>query len=114
MTYPTSNLDYGSGVATTGDVDLGTLSVPANTTVSAYGATLVDDATAAAARATLEVGATSTTAALEAVGNAINTTGKYVGKMVFNTTTTKPVWAVGATAGSVWADHAGVTSHSPV
>lgn len=57
---------------------------------------------------------TSTTAALAAIGNAINTTGKVTGKMVFNTTTSKPVYALGATAGSVWVDATGVTAHTPV
>lgn len=41
------------------DVDLKTFSLPANTTISAFGATLVDDADAATARATLGVGAGS-------------------------------------------------------
>jgi len=57
---------------------------------------------------------TSTTAALAAIGNAINTAGKYAGKMLFNTTTSKPVWAVGSTAGSVWVDGTGATVHTPV
>lgn len=37
------------------DADLGTLSLPASTTISAFGQTLVDDADAATARATLDV-----------------------------------------------------------
>lgn len=57
---------------------------------------------------------TSTTAALAAVGNAINTTNKATGRMVFNTTTSKPVWAVGATAAALWVDSAGATAHTPV
>lgn len=57
---------------------------------------------------------TSTTAALAAIGNAINTVDKYVGKPVFNTTTSKTVYAVGATAGALWLDHAGATAHTPV
>jgi hypothetical protein len=57
----------------------------------------------------------STTAALAAVGNAINTTGKYQGKMVFNSTTNILVVAVGSTAASVWANAGtGVTAHTPV
>ena len=57
----------------------------------------------------------STTAALAAVGNAINTTGKYQGKQVFNSTTNIVVVAVGATAASVWANSGtGVTAHTPV
>ena len=39
------------------DADLKTLSLPANTTISAFGKTLVDDADAAAARSTLGVDA---------------------------------------------------------
>lgn len=57
---------------------------------------------------------TSTTAALAAVANAINTADKYAGKMVFNTTTSKPVWAAGGTAAGVWLDHAAGTAHTPV
>ena len=57
---------------------------------------------------------TSTTVALEAIGNAINTTGKVAGKQVFNTTTGMPVYAVGSTAGSVWNEADGTTGHTPV
>jgi hypothetical protein len=57
---------------------------------------------------------TSTTAALEAIGNAINTANKVTGRMVFNTTTNSPAWSVGATAGSVWVDATGATVHTPV
>ena len=56
----------------------------------------------------------STTAALAAIGNVINTADKYAGKMVFNATTSKPVWAVDGTAGGVWLDHAAGTAHTPV
>ncbi len=45
------------------DADIKTLSLPANTTISAYGKTLVDDADAAAARSTLGLGTAATTAA---------------------------------------------------
>ena len=49
-------------VLTTGnvDADIKTLSLPASTTISAFGATLVDDADAAAARTTLGVDAAGT------------------------------------------------------
>jgi hypothetical protein len=56
----------------------------------------------------------STTAALAAVGNAINTTGKFPGKQVLNTTTNKPVWAVDGTAAGLWKDATGTTAHTPV
>ena len=57
---------------------------------------------------------TSTTAALAAVGNAINTSGKFVGKQVFNTTTNRPVFATAATAAGTWVDSMGTTAHTPV
>ena len=43
------------------DADIKTLSLPANTTISTFGASLVDDATAAAARTTLGLGTAATT-----------------------------------------------------
>ena len=62
----------------------------------------------------LQTGVT-TTAALNAIGNAINTAaGKVDGAMVFNTTTNKPVWAVGNADGDVWVDATGATAHTPV
>ena len=58
---------------------------------------------------------TSTTVALAAVGNAINTSArKEAGFMVFNTTTNKPVWAVGNADASVWVDATGATAHTPI
>ena len=58
---------------------------------------------------------TSTTAALAALANAINTSArKEAGFMVFNTTTNKPVWAVGNTDASVWVDATGATAHTPI
>lgn len=45
----------------------------------------------------------STAAAVGAIANAINTTGKYTGKMVVDYTTGIIYTAVGATAGSAWA-----------
>jgi len=57
----------------------------------------------------------ATTSQLAAVGNAVNTTGKYQGKQVFNSTTNIVVVAVGANANSVWANSGtGVTAHTPV
>ena len=44
------------------DADIKTLSLPANTTISTFGATLVDDASAAAARTTLGISTASKTA----------------------------------------------------
>ena len=59
-------------------------------------------------------GVTSTTTALEAVANAINTTGKYTGKMVWNTTTGLPLWADGPAAADTWSLATGVATHSPI
>lgn len=57
----------------------------------------------------------STTTALAAVANAINTTGKYKGKMVFNDTTGILSVAADSTAAAVWKNAGtGVTTHTPV
>jgi len=45
------------------DADIKTLALPANTTISTFGASLVDDLTSAAARTTLGLGTAATTAA---------------------------------------------------
>jgi len=47
------------------DADIKTLVLPASTTISAFGATLVDDADAAASRTTLGLGTAATTAATD-------------------------------------------------
>lgn len=57
---------------------------------------------------------TATTAALAALGDTINTSGKATGSMVFNTTTSKPVWATGSAAASTWVDATGTVAHTPV
>ena len=57
---------------------------------------------------------TTTTAALDAVGNAINTSdNKIAGSAAYNTTTDNPVYAVGPAAADIWVDGAGTTVHSP-
>lgn len=57
---------------------------------------------------------TATTAQLASLTSVVNTVDKHVGKMVFNTTTSLPVWAVGAAENSLWLTHAGATAHTPV
>lgn len=57
----------------------------------------------------------STTAALAAVGNAINTTGKFKGKQVYNETTGILVVASGAAAADPWKNAGtGADAHTPV
>lgn len=55
----------------------------------------------------------STSVALGAIGNAINTTGKFAGKLVGDATTKNLMIAVGATAGSVWANYSGGSDITP-
>lgn len=56
----------------------------------------------------------STVADLEAVGNAINTTGKYTGKMVVVLATGLIFTATGAAAADAWKGSDGTTTASPV
>lgn len=69
------------------------------------------DGTARTLNLHLPVG--STTAALAAIGDAINTANKYAGRPIWNTTTSRPVWASGSAAGAAWVDGAGATVHTP-
>lgn len=55
----------------------------------------------------------SSTAALGAIGNAINTAGKFTGKLVADATTKNLMIATGATAGSVWANYSGGSDITP-
>lgn len=50
----------------------------------------------------------------ESLTNAVNTYGKYQGKMVFDATSEKPVFATGSTAGAVWKFSDGTTAYTPV
>lgn len=56
----------------------------------------------------------STTAALEAIANAINTADKSIGKAIINETTGDIVTAAGPLAGDVWEALDGTTAHTPV
>jgi hypothetical protein len=56
---------------------------------------------------------TSTTALLTNKAAAINTTGKYIGKPVWNTDSAKYVYATGTGATDVWNDAVGVLAHTP-
>ena len=55
-----------------------------------------------------------TVANLEAIGNAINTTGKYTGKMVVVLSSGLIFTATGSTAGSAWKASDGTTTATPV
>ena len=55
-----------------------------------------------------------TVANLEAIGNAINTTGKYTGKMVVVLSSGLIFTASGSTAGAVWRASDGTTTATPV
>jgi hypothetical protein len=58
---------------------------------------------------------TGTTSGLAAIGNALNTTGKFTGKRVFNTTTGILVIAAGGGAAAIWKNSGtGATEHTPV
>lgn len=56
----------------------------------------------------------STVAALEDIGNAINTTGKYTGKMVVVLATGLIFTATGATAADAWKGSDGTTTATPI
>lgn len=56
---------------------------------------------------------TATTAELSDIADAINTTDKYVGKMVFDTTASQPFFADGADANSTWSDAVGLNPVTP-
>lgn len=56
----------------------------------------------------------TTTEALAAISDAINTTEKFLGKTVINITTGVLLFAAGATAGSVWRKLDNTTAHTPV
>lgn len=57
---------------------------------------------------------TTTTTALTAIANAINTTGKFTGKVLLNTTTGKLVSAQGPAAADTWKSADAATTHTPV
>ena len=52
-------------------------------------------------------------AQLRAASDTINTSGKVAGVCIFDSTNTKPVWASGSSAGSVWVNADGTTAHTP-
>lgn len=87
-TYVALATTYGATLI--GYNDLGNLYIDATTVQGALNA--IDNALTATATATQ----------LADITHDINTTGKYQGKQVFNTTSNEPVWAQGAAAGDDW------------
>lgn len=45
--------------------------------------------------------------------HSVNTTDKRLGKMIFNSTTGKPLWADGTGDTDTWADATGAVAHTP-
>jgi hypothetical protein len=72
----------------------------------------LDAATSSTVKQLLQL--TATTVELEDETHSINTSEKWIGKQVFNTTTGKPVYATGTLAADVWNDATGTTAHTPV
>lgn len=56
---------------------------------------------------------TNTAAEIGAIGNAVNTTGKAAGTIVFDTTNSKLKIATGANANSTWVDADGTNAVTP-
>lgn len=56
---------------------------------------------------------TATAVEIAAIGNAVNTTGKAAGTIVFDTTNNKLKIATGANANSTWVDDGGANAVTP-
>ncbi len=56
----------------------------------------------------------ATTGQLASAADRVNTQDKYAGKMVWNATTARPVWASGGVSTSTWVDSTGAVLHTPV
>lgn len=82
-------------------------------TAANVGAVLVQAVTAQKNGVDAALANTATTAQLAALADPINTTGKFTGKLVLNTTTNVIVAATGSTAASTWVA-AGAVAHTPV
>lgn len=101
-----------AGTGTTlNDVVDNTFGGAATADVLFAGATYTGAATAK--RAALGITVTDTAANIAAVGNAINTVGKYIGKAVYDTTNNRLMIASGTAAASAWYRADGATSVTP-
>lgn len=56
---------------------------------------------------------TGTTANFAVASNSRNTTGKYAGRMCWNTSLGRPIWATGSAATDTWVFADGTTAHTP-
>jgi hypothetical protein len=92
--YPTSVNDYGNGIYRTPDLDSRYAQVSSLSDVLRR--------------------SVATTEELEDITDSINTSGKFIGKMVFNTTDSVPVWASGVDDSDDWVDSAGAVAHTPI
>lgn len=80
------------------------------TTLTASGGTLTGNVVATAGYIQLR---TATAAQIAAIVNAVNTTGKAAGTIVFDTTNSKLKIATGANANSTWVDANGTNAVIP-
>ncbi|HEY2346794.1 MAG TPA: hypothetical protein VGH80_13115 [Xanthomonadaceae bacterium] len=60
-----------------------------------------------------ETRSTAITSQLNSATQPVNVTGKYAGRMIFNTTTGMPVWATGGSTTSTWVNSAGSVQNTP-
>lgn len=80
------------------------------TTLTAAGGTLTGNVDATAGYIQLR---TATAAQIAAIADAVNTTGKAAGTIVFDTTNSKLKIATGANANSTWVDADGTNAVTP-
>ena len=104
-------VDTAGAGTTLNDVVDNTFGGAATADVYFAGATYTGAATAK--RAALGITVTETAANIAAVGNAINTVGKYIGKAVFDTTNNRLMIASGTAAASPWYIADGSSSVTP-
>lgn len=62
----------------------------------------------------VQLSQSSVPAGFNTAGNSVNSTGKYIGKMVFDTSTNRPVFATGSLSTSAWNFADGTLAYTPV
>lgn len=84
-------------------------------TAATVGAVLVDAVTAQKSGVDSALTTTATTVQLESLTSTVNTTGKHIGKQVFNSTSKVVVSAGGTAALSTWHNAGtGAVAHTPI